>query len=1190
MKLFIKSSLFALSFISTFFFAKAQTCDGNTFSSPGQPVTCTYTYTATGWEDALGNPIVAPTGASLGQSICILANNSADNFGTIRGTLYVAPGVSYTGSISTLNGTLIAEGDVTLTNTPSMSGTTVYIDTTSTANFPLNLAPGGSTDIYNAGSLNVGGDLTVGGQVSITNYSDAEIIVQGSVSTNNILKNCGLLEVVTGDVSTGGASGLQNLCVTYLHNDLILNGDFYNEGLLIIDGGINFGANTFYNNDMILADNFVLNNNDMIGNDDTSILIVRNNAELQSNATITGHKFFDIDDGGGFDAVCGGCTEDIDILLDVTVPSNINDLTSACNGNIEFNSPTPIAFIDFDGVDDYIDSSLNLSGTTQGTYMAWVKLDSTFTNTGMVLSQGDMEIRVIGGTNNVRVQLNSGTLELPVSTALTLDQWTHIAVVYDASLAISEQYKVYINGEEEGASGHATLASGLTTSTDLFTIGKASSSSINYFKGAIDEVRVFNVSLTEDQLQQIVYQEIQDNSGNLIGKIVPKEIVDFNTGATVLWSSLSAYYPMTDIISYGRTSDFSSNDYMATMHNITSIQPQTAPMPYQTATDGLWTSQASWLHGNVWDIEDEPNNKDWSIIAVKNNITTSSRHGSLGLLIYPNVELVINGDVELYNSWYLKLDGKIDLEGESQLVQGENSDLDPTSSGILERDQQGTADLYTYNYWSAPVGVSNITTNNNNYTVQDVLKDGSNAASPISINWITSGYNGTSGSPIGIADYWIWKYANLISNNYPSWQHIRSNGILQPGEGYTMKGVENSSSSFIEEQNYVFNGKPNNGDITLTLSPGNDYLIGNPYASAIDANEFILDNINNNGGRADTDIINGTLYFWDHFANKSHNLGDYEGGYAAYNLMGGTVAISNDVRINNSGAIGTKLPQQYIPVGQGFFVTAGTGGTVTFKNSQRIFKTEVSDPSLFMRSGNNKKESKNTRVVNMDTREKIRLMFDSPKGYYRQLLVGVDQNATQSHDTGYDAFLIEDNTEDMFWVINDDKYIIQAVDNFNQEQKLPIGVKISQEGLINIKIDTLENVTEERNIYLHDKELEIYHDLRDSNYEVYLIAGEHLDRFEITFFKGETLGSIVSNNDNIEVYFSNNKIVILNPNSLFINSVEMFNILGQSLFKFKVQTNDNFIEYNIEGNKTSGVHIIKLKTKLNSFSKKVIIK
>ena len=146
-----------------------------------------------------------------------------------------------------------------------------------------------------------------------------------------------------------------------------------------------------------------------------------------------------------------------------------------------------------------------------------------------------------------------------------------------------------------------------------------------------------------------------------------------------------------------------------------------------------------------------------------------------------------------------------------------------------------------------------------------------------------------------------------------------------------MKGVESSGTSFTSTQNYNFHGKPNNGDITLLVTAENYYLVGNPYPSSIDADEFILDNTNSSGGRAASDIINGTLYFWDHFANSTHSLKAYEGGYATYSRLGGLPAISTDIRINSSSAIGSKVPGRYIPVGQGFFVVADSGGIITFK-------------------------------------------------------------------------------------------------------------------------------------------------------------------------------------------------------------------------------------------------------------------
>jgi hypothetical protein len=84
----------------------------------------------------------------------------------------------------------------------------------------------------------------------------------------------------------------------------------------------------------------------------------------------------------------------------------------------------------------------------------------------------------------------------------------------------------------------------------------------------------------------------------------------------------------------------------------------------------------------------------------------------------------MNNDTNIQNDWYLKLDGKIDLVGMSQLVQTAESDLDVTSAGSIERDQQGQSNKYNYNYWSSPVSPINTTANNTNYSITGVIYDG----------------------------------------------------------------------------------------------------------------------------------------------------------------------------------------------------------------------------------------------------------------------------------------------------------------------------------------------------------------------------------------------------------------------------------------------------------------------------------
>ncbi len=859
----------------------------------------------------------------------------------------------------------------------------------------------------------------------------------------------------------------------------------------------------------------------------------------------------------------------------------------------------------FDGAVDYIDmeDALDLN-PTDFTISAWIKRGAGSANTSIVskrdaaYSEGyDVKINAAG---NFEVSWQNGTTQtITTDVAIPINEWHQVAIVYSGGTA-----NLYIDGVLDKS---ASLTAPVATTQSFYIAAAGKNTPTAHFEGNIDEVRVWNTALNVDQLRYIMNQEIEDNATFVNGRTIPQTITN-NEVASIPWSDLAGYYPMS-VYTYTNTNDASGNGNQGALRNLDTVDRQTAPLPYQSQADGSWTTDATWLNNavqtlpNAVSIVDGTTPIDWNIVETNHNITIDTyanlgrERSVLGLVVGSN-ELQVNGNTAagsgngLTVTHYLKLDGSIDLEGESQLIQSNDSDLDATSAGTLERDQQGTADLYTYNYWAAPVGESNNTTNNNNYTLPDVLNDGSNPATPQAINFLTSGYDGTSGSPIGIADYWIWKYANQVSDNYPSWQHVRSTGSLQAGEGFTMKGTTNTGGVITNQQNYVFNGKPHNGDISLTLSSGNDYLIGNPYASAIDANEFILDNISDGAGRAASNIIDGALYFWDHFASSTHNLAEYQGGYATYTLMGGTVAISNDTRINNTGALGTKTPERYIPVGQGFFVTADTGGQVTFKNSQRTFKTEASDPSTFMRGSENTKTTANDAKHNTetDTREKIKLMFDSPKGYHRQLLVGVDLNASDNYDVGYDALLIEDNNEDMYWSANNEKYIIQAVDNFKIAQKLPLAVKISQEGIATLSIDTLENIDNTKNIYLYDKLLETYHDLRNGAYNIHLTVGEHTDRFSIVFDNHESLGSTSLELHNIDIHYANtlNSIVLENPTNKYISQIEMYNIVGQKVYSNAVKTNNTNAEYAVK-NLSTGAYIIKLITDNGNFTKKVVV-
>uniref|UniRef100_UPI003AB5A477 T9SS type A sorting domain-containing protein n=1 Tax=Winogradskyella sp. TaxID=1883156 RepID=UPI003AB5A477 len=263
-------------------------------------------------------------------------------------------------------------------------------------------------------------------------------------------------------------------------------------------------------------------------------------------------------------------------------------------------------------------------------------------------------------------------------------------------------------------------------------------------------------------------------------------------------------------------------------------------------------------------------------------------------------------------------------------------------------------------------------------------------------------------------------------------------------------------------------------------------------------------------------------------------------------------------------------------------------------NGQRVFKTE-DNSSVFIRSAfnNTTPTSETNNTDDGDDRMKFRIGFNSVNTIRRQLLLTIDDNATPGVDWAYDGKLNETQIDDMFWVINTDAYIIQASNEADINTTYPLGIKTDMDGINSIMIDALENVPDDFNVYLHDMELDVYHDLRASNYDIFLNEGEYLDRFEITFGTPEqVLGIDNQIASHIDVLYSNTieKIVLVNPNQLHVKSMTLYNMLGQSVYTINNIAQRNYSEYKIS-NLNVGTYIIKLQTETGSLvTKKVLIK
>ncbi|RZJ73629.1 choice-of-anchor D domain-containing protein [Flavobacterium sp.] len=841
-------------------------------------------------------------------------------------------------------------------------------------------------------------------------------------------------------------------------------------------------------------------------------------------------------------------------------------------------------YIDFDGRNDYAEGSQILSSLPQSTIMGWIKIPSGYASDAIVFGQENFMIR-IPANMQLRTVAKGVTVSGGSTNVLQPNRWYHVAATFDGTQS-SQQLRLYLNGTQvavSAASSNATLSGALAASTNKFTIAKNAASSANFFNGSVEEVRAFNVTLTPDQLQKMVYQEIRENAGAIRGEFVPKNVEGTS------WPSVLAYYRMDnfkdDVIDNHITTaiDAGSSTSLARIYNVKNIRYQLAPMPFvttQSSSIETAVSQNNFVNGaDIYTY-------NYSIVDVRHNINLTQNTTGLGMRILPGVRVNLNNNNKLENNWWLKLDGILDLQGKSQLVQGEFSDLDATSAGYLEKDQQGTTNRFNYNYWSSPVGAINAATNNNNYTVSGVMKDGTNAANPLNMNW-TTGVNSSATSPITLSSYWIYKFQNT-SNNYANWVAVGQNGQLTPGQGYTLKG----SNAPSESQNFTFRGKPYNGLITLPIAPNMLNLAGNPYASAMDANAFITDNAG---------VINGAIHFWEHFGtNTTHVTAFYQGGYATYTLVGGTPPVAHP----DASGLGssTRTPKRYIPVGQGFFVTAtATGGTIRFKNTQRAFIKEDNALSYAMfRPSGNAPVGDNSNAEDAIPSEvaypKIRIGYDYANGYHRQVLIGfMDDLATPDFDFGYDADNYDSNPDEMVFRIGDHRAIIQGDGYFDATSSYPLEVKAAAAGNVKFSLDGTENFDADQPIYIFDNQTGLYHDLRDESFALNLPAGTHEGRFYLRFLQQAQLlkADEKTASANLKIAYDE-KTSVLSIRNMFddmtVKKATLMNMLGQSVNSYDVESQDqDNIQIKLK-NVSAGTYLVKIETTGGLMTQKVVIK
>ncbi|PKB16498.1 MBG domain-containing protein [Flavobacterium sp. 5] len=417
-------------------------------------------------------------------------------------------------------------------------------------------------------------------------------------------------------------------------------------------------------------------------------------------------------------------------------------------------------------------------------------------------------------------------------------------------------------------------------------------------------------------------------------------------------------------------------------------------------------------------------------------------------------------------------------------------------------------------------------------------------------------------SPVVNFDYVYWSspVADQVLNKFSpasdryysyatgAWVPQSGSNMMNPaGKGFIIRIPKLYTTT---PQTFEFKGVPNNGIVGIDVETVKSNLIGNPYASALDADEF-MDDVRNK------DFINSALYFWTHNTKRTLTGSKYvytSDDYAVYNMTGGTGAAPSTDDDGNGTPDGV-IPSGEIAAGQAFFVASNVEGKFYFDNSMRL--SSSGSNGQFFRPSNTKKAAAKTK-------NRIWLNLTNDGGAFKQLLVGYIAGASNEVDRFYDGLSLNGNTYiDFYSVLDSKNYAIQGRGlPFDTADTVPLGYKTTIAGTFQISIDNVDGAMTNQAVYLEDKATNTLYDLKSKAYSFTTEIGTFNDRFVLRYTDSKLgTGDFETKGKGVVVSFKNSQIKI-NSFDQTISAVKIYDLKGSLLYdKDKVDKNEFIVDH-----------------------------
>ncbi|RAR47058.1 ice-binding family protein [Flavobacterium lacus] len=462
-----------------------------------------------------------------------------------------------------------------------------------------------------------------------------------------------------------------------------------------------------------------------------------------------------------------------------------------------------------------------------------------------------------------------------------------------------------------------------------------------------------------------------------------------------------------------------------------------------------------------------------SSVIISDDFTSTGNISYCSLWVLANADIIISsGDTLTLNGILIvENEGSLTLENEANLIQ--LSDVENIGSIFVKKR---TSPLMRLDYvmWSSPVS-------------DQLLQN----FSPFTLPNRFYNYNPTTNIYTTVLD--------LETITFES------------AKGYLIRMPDDHSQTPLLYEG-IFEGKPNNGNITIPVTENTYNAIGNPYPSSIDANQFILEN-----------NLQEPIYFWRKTNNSNHD------SYATYTTAGGAGGVAN----NDGGAPLFITPNENIASGQGFIVKANSSNLI-FTNAMRTATNET----IFLRA--------NSEI------NRIWLNLNNANEYICQTMIAYMPNATSGIDISIDGKYIHERETALTSLIGEKEFSIQGRGlPFDSNDVVFLGFKTQFAGNHTISLNQYDGLfNSNQTVFLKDNYNTTLHDLKLGDYTFSSEIGTFNSRFEIVY--QDVLGINQSEyNDSIIVYNTKNDLFINSKNS-FITKVDVYDVYGRLILSKKM--------------------------------------